>query len=67
VGWVDTILGKNWLHKVVKIGTLVVPIIAALASDCVEETQYLVPSFVAGFVAMSCMIYYNIDKARKAH
>lgn len=63
--WADTILGKSVLHKVLKPMTLVVPTVVAVLWDSIAETQYFVPSLVAGFLTMSFMIYYNIEKARK--
>jgi len=64
---VNTVLGESLFHKVVKLGTLVVPTVIALISDLVSKTCFLIPSFVAGFVGMTAMIYFNIDRARKSH
>lgn len=63
--WVDTIFGVSLLHKIVKTMTLIVPTAVAAISDCSRGTDWLIPSFVAAFLTMSGLIYYNIDRARK--
>jgi len=62
---VNTLLGDNLIHKLLKLGTLLIPVIVALICDLKIQTNFFVPAFVAGFLTMAFMIYHNIDRARK--
>ena len=63
---VKTILGDGLLHKLAKLGTLGVPSIVGLISDLTCQTSFFIPGFIAGFLAMSAMIYHNINRARES-
>ena len=68
-GWrklVETVLGDNHLHRITKLGALVVPSIAALIIDLTCQTRFFIPGFIAGFLVMLSMIYHNISRARES-
>ena len=62
---VNILLGGDPLHKLVKLGTLVIPTFLAAICDLTLKSSYVFPTFVVGFLAMSAMIYHNIHRARE--
>lgn len=63
---VDTLLGSGPIHRTVKLSTLVIPSIVGAICDLKAQTGFFIPAFIAGFLAMMGMIYYNINRARES-
>jgi hypothetical protein len=49
---IKALLGGDPLHKLVKLGTLVVPRIVALICDLISKACFLIQSFIASFLAI---------------
>lgn len=63
---VETLLGAEPLHKLVKLSALVIPSIVALSSDLIHQTDFFIPVFTGAFLIMATMVYHNINRARES-
>lgn len=62
VRWINEILGTNWKHRVLKPSTFLIPGIIGCVYDKLCQTNYFVPSLIAGLLAGAVMVHDNIKR-----